>query len=96
MAKRNLYLNNTPIEEAKAQYLAAVKAEMLVVRELFAFLQRERCEGNLPGHAIVKSAPRPEDFVHDPGRGGTADDEEDVLASRSPCVPEQLKRLEES
>ncbi|MBR0375614.1 MAG: molybdopterin biosynthesis protein, partial [Firmicutes bacterium] len=25
MAKRNLYLNNTPIEEAKAQYLAAVK-----------------------------------------------------------------------
>ena len=25
MAKRNLYLNNTPMEEAKAQYLAALR-----------------------------------------------------------------------
>ena len=34
MAKRNLYLNNTPIEEAKVQYLAAVKPLIQPGREI--------------------------------------------------------------
>ena len=76
--------------------LPPVKCKMFPCRVFFAFLQRERSDGEWLGHTIVEPAPAVENLVHDPRCRGSADDEQYVFAKRRPSIPEMLERRHKS
>ena len=53
-----------------------------------ALAEGERAEENLAGQAVVEAAAVADEVGYHPGRGGAADDEDQVLAERGAGVPE--------
>ena len=53
--------------------------------------QCERHQIDLRVHTVVESSPVLDDLVNDPRRGGSTDNQQNVLAGAAPAVPEMLQ-----